>query len=268
MAYQGGQELKNKDNVRSLRKAQSRDSKPKAPWITRPPDGWEELAKHEAWDVLNRLGIEPPSLKPTFVQASKEVVFDRAEFITRLRNFLTAVERVEELGVIPYAKDVDLVTPWPDEILQEAGYLSQILNSTSFLMKIAGYHRCKTGGRPPRNFRGLSAHYNRLKPELGDAKGWIEKRWPKWQSSPPQGGWKNAVRNSYPDLYDLADDLIERLSPNPQLSDLVEKLLEKKDHDISQVAYIALEAAARRCGCGPYEYTARHLFTQLGEAEV
>jgi hypothetical protein len=126
--------------------------------------------------------------------------------------------------------------------------------------------REKTGGRtPPQNIKDLPLHYGRLAPEVGKAKEWVADRFDKWKTHPPENGWKAAVRDTYPALCTLDDDLIERLSPDPKLPQDVLDLIGEKDHDTSAPSNIALEAAARLCGCRPYKYARGSLFRLLGQ---
>lgn len=121
------------------------------------------------------------------------------------------------------------------------------------------YKRKKTGGRKrPDGLGSLLAHFNACEAELGEAKEWVQKRLPKWQED--STSWHQLVRDSYSALANVEDDLIERLSPSPKLPKRIHDLMEEKDHEVSKLSHIALEIAARLCGCTPYRYTTRHLF--------
>ncbi len=161
-----------------------------------------------------------------------------------------------------WGKDPDaLVFGASEEIIAELHALGKALSNKTALRRQAHLKRKKTGGRQPTDLSSLLDHYDSCESELSQAKEWIKGRFPDWkQHSTP---WHDLVRQAYPALAKVDDDLIERLSPSPNLGNKISVLMDQKDHDSPATSHIALEHAARSCGCEPYQTGTRHLFQTL-----
>ena len=151
-----------------------------------------------------------------------------------------------------------LVLDASEQAIDDLYTLGKILCNKTGLRRQAGLKRKKSGGRKrSHDLSPLLEHYDTLEAEFQAAKDWVRSRFPVWQKA--STSWHKIVCDAYPALASVDDDLIERLSPSPELPEKTLDLIDKKDHDISKPSHIALEAAARLCGCSPYEYGTRHL---------
>jgi len=124
-------------------------------WVAHVNQGWDLALKalqETGWHCERGLDdIDPAKdfdefyltaalfTQPKWVLVSKNLIFERAVFVDRVKNLARRLESLNGDGAISYSTDTDLIRSWPEEVIVEAYTIGRMLSHNPTLRHLAGY---------------------------------------------------------------------------------------------------------------------------------